>query len=286
MSRTSSQCVQPLGFRRTHPESRSIRFRATRSLVIGSILVVAYPLSGQQVPDSLSSVQAEATVQAAPPIKRFPKDLARNFVALWSSDNFGPLLVGAVATAAAIPADQPITDYFSDATRWQGFDRLGRQLGKSQVLGPAIGVSFLVSRATSDVQFQSLTYSLAQGFLVTNTVTDGLKILAGRERPDATSRYSFPSGHTSNSFMLATVVSRHYGWKAGATAYAFAAYVGASRLESRKHYLTDIIVGATLGYVVGLTVSRDPAIRARRRVNWGVSIPPGGGAALSVGIRF
>ena len=286
MSRTSSQCVRPLGFRRNHPESRSIRFRATPSLVIWAIFVVSHPLSGQKVPDSLSPAQAEVTVQAAAPIKRFPQDLAHNFAALWSGDNFRPLLVGAAATAAAIPADQPITDYFSDATRWQGFDRWGEQLGKSQVLGPAIGVSFLVSRATNDAQFQSLTYSLAQGFLVTNTITAGLKVLAGRELPDATSRYSFPSGHTSNSFMLATVVSRHYGWKAGAPAYAFAAYVGASRLKSRKHYLTDVIAGATLGYVVGLTVSRDPAIRARRRVNWGVSIPPGGGVALSVGIRL
>ena len=40
-----------------------------------------------------------------------------------------------------------------------------------------------------------------------------------------------------------------------------AALIGASRLEKNKHYLTDVIAGATLGYIVGQTVLK------RRRTN-------------------
>ena len=98
-------------------------------------------------------------------------------------------------------------------------------------------------------------------------------------------RLSFPSGHTSNSFMWATVVSHYYGKKAAIPAYAVAAYVGASRLKTRKHYLTDIIAGATFGYIVGRTVTKGAEKSRNRRFNWGITVPPGGGAAVVLEIR-
>ena len=224
--------------------------------------------------------------EQAPALNQFPRDLGRNFRGLWSTDNLRPLLVGAAGAAAAIPADEPITDFFQRRSRWQGFDSLGKTAGKSHVLGPAIGLSFLMSRTTDNPRYQRFTYDLAQGFVITNVVTGGLKEITNRQRPDRTSRLSFLSGHTSNSFMWATVVSHHYGWKAGAPAYVFASYVGASRLHSRKHYLTDVVAGAALGYIVGRTVSRRGAADQERRLQWGVSVPPGGGAALGVGLRL
>ncbi len=182
-------------------------------------------------------------------------------------------------------ADDRVTRFFEDGLRWQRFESLGKQIGKSQLLGPAIGLSFLLSRTTENTDFQKFTYSLAQGFIVTNTLTGGVKVITNRERPDRTSHTAFPSGHTSNSFMWATVVSQHYGWQAGVPAYALASYVGASRLKSRKHYLTDVLAGAVLGYIVGRTVTRDRASQEHRRFRWGVAVPPGGGAALSLAIR-
>ncbi len=235
-------------------------------------------------PQPLYAQPASVTPEGAPPVKEFPKDVARGFLDLWSGDSLPVLLVASGVAAAAIPADDPVTDYFQDTSRWRGFDGVGTQIGKSQFLGPAIGLSFLASRMTDNTDYQRFTYSLAQGFVITNTLTGGIKVVSGRERPDGTSNLSFPSGHTSNSFVWATVVSRHYGWKAGVPAYLLAGYVGASRLKSRKHHLTDVIAGATLGYIVGRTVTRD-SNRDRRRVRLGVSVPPGGGAALNLGIR-
>ena len=194
-------------------------------------------------------------------------------------------MVGAAVTAAAIPVDDRVTGFFKDTSHWQGFDTLGKQIGKSQLLGPAIGLSFLLSRTTENTDFQKFTYSLAQGFIVNSALTGGLKVITNRERPDRASHTSFPSGHTSNSFMWATVVSQHYGWKAGVPAYALASYVGTSRLKSRKHYLTDVLAGAVVGYIVGRTVTRDRASQEHRRLRWGVAVPPGGGAALSLAIR-
>ena len=56
-------------------------------------------------------------------------------------------------------------------------------------------------------------------------------------------------------FATATVVKEHFGWKAGIPAYAVAAYVGASRIQDNKHYLSDVAFGATLGIVAGRTVT-------------------------------
>jgi hypothetical protein len=51
------------------------------------------------------------------------------------------------------------------------------------------------------------------------------------------------------------VLQQHFGWKAGIPAYAFAGFVGASRMASSKHYLTDVLVGAGVGIAVGRTVT-------------------------------
>ncbi|MDA1315100.1 MAG: phosphatase PAP2 family protein [Acidobacteria bacterium] len=227
-----------------------------------------------------------SSVEEAPAIGDFPKDLLGNFAGLWSKDNLVPLLVGAGAVTAGIPADHHVKQKFFDPVATDGFAATGKQLGKSQLLGPVIGVSFLASRLTDNAKFQRVTYDAAQGFLVSNTVTAGLKKVSGRTRPDGANNYSFPSGHTANSFILATIVSRHYGWRKALPAYAAASYVGASRIRSQKHHLTDVLAGATIGYIVGRTVTRRSPEDGPPRFNLGVAVPPGGGAALNVGIRL
>jgi len=227
-----------------------------------------------------------ASVEYAPAISDFPKDLLNNFTGLWSKDNLVPLLVGAGAVTAAMPADDRVERKFYDPAATDGFAVAGKQMGKSQLLGPLIGASFLASRLTDNAKFQNVTYDAAQGFLVSNTVMAGLKEVTGRSRPDRADDYSFPSGHTANSFMLATVVSRHYGWRKALPAYAAASYVGVSRMRSQKHHLTDVLAGATIGFIVGRTVTRRSAEDGPPRFNLGVAVPPGGGAALNVGIRL
>jgi membrane-associated phospholipid phosphatase len=213
-------------------------------------------------------------------------DLAENFTGLVASENLVPLLVGTASTFAAMPIQNRTKTFFDNQHRWRGFDSLGKEAGKSQYIGPAIGVSFLLSRTTKNTKAKKFTYSLAQGFIVSNVVYGSVKKMVGRQRPDDTNHVSFPSGHTANAFMVASVASHHYGWKAGLPAYAFATYIGSSRLKSRKHFLTDVVAGATLGYIVGRTVTRRDRKNRERRINWGISVPPGGGAALGMGVRL
>jgi membrane-associated phospholipid phosphatase len=67
---------------------------------------------------------------------------------------------------------------------------------------------------------------------------------------------SFPSGHSATSFAFAAVVAHRYPhnkWLKW-SAYALASGVSLSRYPAKKHYLSDILVGATLGYVTGTYV--------------------------------
>lgn len=73
------------------------------------------------------------------------------------------------------------------------------------------------------------------------------------------------------SFMWATVLSRNYGLKVGIPAYAVASYVGVSRLQENAHHTSDVVAGATIGYIVGRTVTRHRKGGRLSRVNWMVA---------------
>jgi hypothetical protein len=96
-------------------------------------------------------------------------------------------------------------------------------------------------------------------------ITTVLKYSVRQERPDSTQRNSFPSGHTTTAFAFAAVVGEEHGWRWGVPAYALATLVGWSRMNDNKHYLHDVLAGATIGTSVGLGVVRK--MRQRQPLN-------------------
>jgi membrane-associated phospholipid phosphatase len=69
-------------------------------------------------------------------------------------------------------------------------------------------------------------------------------------------RSSFPSSHVTQTFAVATVLEDRYGWGVGTVAYAAATAVGAARILQERHWSSDVVAGAALGWLVGWTVSR------------------------------
>lgn len=60
--------------------------------------------------------------------------------------------------------------------------------------------------------------------------------------------YSFPSGHTSDAFSLATSVTLAYPkWYVIVPAFAWAGAVGYSRMDLGVHYPSDVLMGAVTG---------------------------------------
>lgn len=106
----------------------------------------------------------------------------------------------------------------------------------------AFGTTFLYGDSEGRTQF----YKSGAACLA---VTQGLKQTIFEERPAGHGTDSFPSGHTSSSFLGASFIQRRYGWKFGAPAYMLASYVGWSRVDSKAHYVHDVLAGAAIGVV-------------------------------------
>ena len=119
---------------------------------------------------------------------------------------------------------------------------------------------------------------LTRSLLLSGAMVWALKLGIDRQRPGG-GRYSFPSGHTAAAFSVAPVLHYHFGWKAGIPAYALAAFAGLGRMEDRRHYLSDVLFGATIGYAVGKAViDRDAPVKYLDHLSLGPR-----GASLSTG---
>src|SRR5262245_33892854 len=185
----------------------------------------------------------------------FPKNLGRSFVGVFSKESLAPFLIGAGATATASFMDGSAQRFAVSQSDTLG--KVGSQAGGFPVMASVTVGLFAAGRFTGPGAFRSATYDMAQAVIVGSVYTTAVKYAVGRTRPDGSNNLSFPSGHTSNAFAMATVAEYHFGPKVGIPAYLAASFIGASRIQSNKHYLSDVVAGAALGYIVGKTVVRE-----------------------------
>lgn len=129
----------------------------------------------------------------------------------------------------------------------------GNIYGSGSTLG-LITTGLLVSGYIADKPLLSESgRDLAHSLLLSGTAVWSLKLILNRQRPGG-GDYSFPSGHTAAAFSAAPVLQHHFGWKIGIPAYIVAAFTGMGRMEDHKHYLSDVLFGAAIGYVAGNAV--------------------------------
>jgi len=99
---------------------------------------------------------------------------------------------------------------------------------------------------------------VCSSLVITGIITTSLKYAINRERPYNTYPFiqqvtpgggpSFPSGHTSTAFSLATSVSLACPkWYVIAPSFLWAGAVGYSRMDLGVHYPSDVLAGAVIG---------------------------------------
>lgn len=98
--------------------------------------------------------------------------------------------------------------------------------------------------------YADMTIIAGTAYLLSSLTVYGLKTVTKIERPDGSSRNSFPSGHTAAAFTGAELLRREY-WDVspwiGVAGYAVAAGTGFFRMYNNRHWLTDVIAGAGIG---------------------------------------
>ena len=122
---------------------------------------------------------------------------------------------------------------------------------------------------------------------LSDLITSVLKPVFGRQRPRDSNNenvfepfsgnYSFPSGHATVAFALASVVSaRSEGWVIPTVSYTLATAVAYCRVNDKAHFPSDVLAGGVIGTVVGrFIVHRHERAEAR-------AAAPAGGLEVSV----
>lgn len=246
---------------------------------------------------ALALLTAPLSAQARrPTLKQAARDLVEDAGRIWSAPfrikdrQVGPLIVLAATTAFLIAADEDIrADFkrYGDGHGWVGdVGPVVTQMGGWGAVATAglfygAGLIFKGDRARDTGYLAAC--AMAQSFFV----EQALKGFSGRRRPfaaDGVDRWSgpagffkrydrandglydsFPSGHSTVAFSLATVVAlqyRHRTW-VPVLAYTLAAGVGLSRVTLDRHWLSDVVVGAVIGHLVARLVVRSHDRRQR-----------------------
>jgi membrane-associated phospholipid phosphatase len=168
--------------------------------------------------------------------------------------------------------DEPVRDFFikqnsdflNKADKWF-FDPLGIGIYMAPVLGIMYFAGDERAKGTSLAVVKAYTYGAGSAV--------ALKFLLQRARPthfDPPNPYywdglfgmwkydAFPSGHATLSFAMATVIALEYKetlW-VPVLCYSLATLVSLSRIQNEKHWPSDVLIGAALGYGVGKIIHR------------------------------
>ncbi len=188
--------------------------------------------------------------------KEFGRDLGGTLkTSFWGWGALG-FAGGIGLTAALLPVDDPLNDAWTENSLFgeTGNDVLG------WVFNPVVygGVSLFTWIAAGNTDHPKLALTsrtVFEALLISMAITFVGKAAFRRERPDG-GNFSFPSGHTTAAFSTAAVLTVFYGWKGALPSYAVATVVALNRLDDKSHFLTDVVMGAVIGTVVGVGAAR------------------------------
>jgi hypothetical protein len=237
---------------------------------------------------------AESTSTApAPPAPFMPAQLQRAGEELGDRDLLIGLGIGSLATLALLPVDDEIVDWFVDQQPLgpNAVD-IGYWIGHRQTVAASSILLMGGGLAFGSPYVRDTGFLFVESHLVVAGVTQILKAVVGRERPDGSNDNSFPSGHASSAMTSATVLQLRFGWWVGAPAYLAAIYTGLSRVQGDKHYLSDVVFGWVLAWYLSSAIVRasDPRPGERgyveKTLSWLPPPEPGDTGLALVRLRF
>jgi membrane-associated phospholipid phosphatase len=189
-------------------------------------------------------------------IRALVRNLASDVRHLPSKQNLFWVGVGGGMAVIAHPFDDNVHGALVGNDFAEAFFAPGQVLGNTATLTGSAVLIYVVGRLRDQPKVSHVGMDLIQALAVSQGLTQALKYSVRRERPDGSSRTSFPSGHAASTFAFATALERHLGWRGAVPAYIFSSYVAISRLPANRHWLSDAVFGAAVGIIAGRTVTR------------------------------
>jgi membrane-associated phospholipid phosphatase len=224
-----------------------------------------------------TAVVAQSPPPDSAPPPAFSKVEAKRFL--------GVLALGGVAYAVDDNARRAVQrSSVQESPLADGLQRFGDAWGQPGVVGLGWvmwGGGYLARRPT----ISASGLRGVEAITVSGFVTKAIKMGAGRARPEATTNgrndwqiargageggdyEAMPSGHATAAFAFAAAVTgevarrapEHARW-VGVTTYGAATITAYARMHGERHWLSDVTVGAGIGTVTAMAITRWHATR-------------------------
>ncbi|GAB4547017.1 MAG: phosphatase PAP2 family protein [Thermodesulfovibrionia bacterium] len=144
---------------------------------------------------------------------------------------------------------------------------LARPFGEGIYTLPSLGLFYLYGHLYNDKRAKRVALLSVESLIITGVFTQTTKFMTHRHRPDGSSRewdgpgfsttnLSFPSGHSSSAFAIASVIASEYKDKpiVPILSYSIATLTALSRVNDNKHWASDVFFGAGIGYFTGKAI--------------------------------
>ncbi|HKV36705.1 MAG TPA: phosphatase PAP2 family protein [Pyrinomonadaceae bacterium] len=213
----------------------------------------------------------------------FFKNILRDQKAIWTAplhverSDAKWMIPSGIGLMALIATDRTTGDEMFESRGQIGASRGISYAGSVYGLGAVAGGFYLFGRKKNDYRARETGLLSAEALIDSVIVGSALKGITQRGRPltgHERSEFfeggnSFPSGHSTQAWAVATVIAREYKHRRAVqvAAYGVATAVSVARFTGQKHYLSDVVAGSALGFAIGRYVysahhrdELDPAI--------------------------
>jgi len=182
------------------------------------------------------------------------------------------MIPAGVGWMALVTTDRMTGDEIGESERQVALSRHISNVGSVYSIAGVAGTFYLLGRAKKNDRARETGLLSAEAMIDSIIVEGGLKGITQRARPlDGRERSeffdggsSFPSGHATQTWAVATVIANEYKDRPAVqiAAYGIATAVSVARFTGHKHYLSDIVAGSALGWGIGRYVYRTHHVSA------------------------
>jgi hypothetical protein len=243
-------------------------FLITCFLALSSLPVFAEPASSAAPPKPAASADVHLDKDYA---KSYLTDTAAILTspARWDSKDWftASLVVGAAIGLYSYDQDIQEWSQRQKGTTTDFLDRVSKPFGEGMYFLPAIGLLYLYGKASDDGKAERTSLLAMESVLLSGAFAQVLQHATHRYRPTE-GRYdrwdgpgfsldhlSFPSGHATAVFSLATVIASEYDNAfVPPIAYTIAGLVSLARIQDNKHWASDVFLASAIGYFTAKAV--------------------------------
>lgn len=184
----------------------------------------------------------------------------------WKSENWYMLTTIAGITGGLIMTDQSVYTWIQNNRNNTISSALNSitEIGSGYTILAGLGSSYLYSGYIKDEKLNRVSALAFESYIVSGIIVQGLKCTFQRINPNSGDPYkwagpsltltnnskSFPSGHATSIWAVATIFASEYAEDPYIPPISYSIAVSASiaRIISQHHWPSDVFAGACLGY--------------------------------------